>query len=391
MNASSPVKAQGKTTEHAPDFSQVHLRHVVRQYAPMIGGLEDFVRQLVAQQRGRFASIHVVTLDRLFIHPDQKLPARDTIDGVTVERIPFHGSTRYPFAPSVFSKLGNADLVHVHAVDFFFDALALTKPVHRRKLVATTHGGFFHTTQNSGLKKIWLNSMTRLSANLYDGIACCSDNDYQMFRPLAPSKVRLIENGVDLSKFSEASAETPRKRIVTIGRFSRNKRLDRVLDALQCLVRADAKWQLDIIGSASDLSAADLEQLAQERGISEHVHIHLALPDAAVRDVLSRCSLFASASEYEGFGLALIEAMSAGLIPVVHPNTAFRNLASRHPVVHQVDFSEPEKTAGMISHAMAGLERMPDLRTAAVASAEQHAWGSTIRHYDRLYGDVLGS
>jgi len=391
MNASPPVRNQGKPAETEQGFSDVRLLHVVRQYAPMIGGLEDFVRNLVARQQGRFASVRVLTLDRLFIDPDRRLPEDVIIDGIPVHRIPFYGSSRYPVAPAVFSCLGEADLVHVHAVDFFFDALALARPFHRRRLVATTHGGFFHTDHGAGFKKVWFNTMTRLSSRFYDGIACCSENDLEMFRKLAPSSARLIENGVDLSKFREASAETPKKRIATIGRFSRNKRLDRVLDALKCLVRADAEWQLDIIGTASDLTAADIEQLARDRGIPEHVHIHLGLPDPAVREALSRCSLFLSASEYEGFGLALIEALGAGLIPIVHPNTAFRALAARHPMVHQVDFAEPEKVAGMISHAMAELERVPGLRMSAVASAQQHAWSATIGHYDALYADALRS
>lgn len=391
MNASPPVRDKGKSAEPVHDFSNIRLLHVVRQYAPMVGGLEDFVRNLVARQKGRFASVQVLTLDRLFTHPDRRLPEDVIIDGIPVHRIPYYGSSRYPLAPAVFSSLGQSDLIHVHAVDFFFDALALAKPFHRRKLVATTHGGFFHTEQSVGFKKVWLNSMTRLSSRFYDGIACCSNNDLEMFRKLAPSRARLIENGVDLSKFHDASAFAPVKRLVTIGRFSANKRLDRTLDALQSLVRGDPTWQLDIIGSPSDLSATDLEELTAARGLTGHVHLHLGLSDAAVRDVLSRSSIFVSASEYEGFGIAMIEALSAGLMPVVQPNTAFRALAQRHPMVHLADFADPEQAAGTIAHVMAELERTPTLRMSAVVSAEQHAWSTTIGHYDELYMDALRS
>jgi alpha-1,3-mannosyltransferase len=389
MNASPPVQDQGKSAEPVQGFSNVRLLHVVRQYAPMVGGLEDFVRNLVARQKGRFASVRVLTLDRLFTHPDRHLPEDVIIDGIPVHRIPYYGSSRYPLAPRVFSSLGESDLIHVHAVDFFFDALALAKPFHRRKLVATTHGGFFHTEQSLGFKKVWLNTMTRLSSRSYDAIACCSNNDLEMFRKLAPSRARLIENGVDLSKFHDAAAPLPEKRLVTIGRFSANKRLDRTLDALHSLVRSDPAWQLDIIGSPSDLSAADLEELTAARDLKDHVHLHLGLSDAAVRDVLSRSSIFVSASEYEGFGIAMIEALSAGLMPVVQPNTAFRALAERHPMVHLADFAVPEQAAGTIAHVMAELERAPALRMSAVASAQQHAWSTTIGQYDELYVDAL--
>ncbi|WP_209011992.1 glycosyltransferase family 4 protein [Roseibium aggregatum] len=390
MNANPPMMTHVEGAEGLEDFRDVHLLHVVRQYAPMVGGLEDFVRNLVARQKGRFASVRVLTLDRLFIDPDRRLPEDVILDGIPVHRIPFYGSSRYPVAPAVFSSLGEAGLIHVHAVDFFFDALALTKPFHRRKLVATTHGGFFHTEQSRGLKKVWLNTMTRLSSRFYDGIACCSENDLAMFRRLAPSRTRLIENGVDLSKFHDASAPAPEKRIVTIGRFSANKRLDRTLDALQYLVRTDPAWQLDIIGSPSDLSVADLEDLTAARGLERHVHLHLGLSDEQVRDVLSASSIFVSASEYEGFGIALIEALSAGLIPVVQPNTAFRSLAERHPMVHLADFADPEQAAGTITHAMAELVRDPVTRQSAIVSAGQHGWTAAAAAYDALYRSVLG-
>jgi alpha-1,3-mannosyltransferase len=42
--------------------------------------------------------------------------------------------------------LRDADIVHVHAIDFFFDFLGWTKPLHGKKLVVSTHGGFFHTS-----------------------------------------------------------------------------------------------------------------------------------------------------------------------------------------------------------------------------------------------------
>ena len=86
---------------------------------------------------------------------DYVLPAARRIDGAEVVRIPFFGSTRYPLAPSVIKFIRDADVVHVHAIDFFFDYLAWTKPLHRRKLVVSTHGGFFHTPYAARLKQLY--------------------------------------------------------------------------------------------------------------------------------------------------------------------------------------------------------------------------------------------
>ena len=114
--------------------------HVVRQFAPSVGGLEDVVRELSKRQLEAGFAVRVITLDRGFrpreVSGAVSLKAYETIDGVEVIRIPYWGSQRYPIAPRVLRYIRTADLVHVHGIDFFFDFLALTKPLHRRRLAA---------------------------------------------------------------------------------------------------------------------------------------------------------------------------------------------------------------------------------------------------------------
>nr|WP_244314356.1 MULTISPECIES: glycosyltransferase family 4 protein [unclassified Pannonibacter] len=357
----------------------------------MIGGLEDFVRNLVGRQVGRFGSVRVVTLDRLFIEPDRQLPARDLIDGVEVWRIPFRGSPRYPIAPSVLGCLGGADIIHVHAVDFFFDVLAATSLTRRTPMVATTHGGFFHTAKFRRLKSAWFNTVTRATASRYRGIACCSESDLATFRQIAPSRVRLIENAADLDKFGDAAARRPARSLITIGRFSRNKRLDHLLDMMQVLTASDPAWHLHIAGSASDWSEADIRAMIAARDLHSAVTLHVGPSNADIRAVMGACSLFVSASEYEGFGIALIEALSAGLLPVVEPNAAFRSLSRKHDMVRLAGFADPAGAAAAVEAAHSALSERPEaLRQAAITSARQHGWETTARLYEDLYRDALG-
>lgn len=375
-----------------PQDGQLHLVHVVRQYRPSVGGLEDFVASLAARQKDRFASVKIVTCDRVFRGgTGGRLPAREIIDGIEVIRLPWHGSTRYPVTPGVFKAIAGAGLVHVHAIDFFFDALALAAPFHRRPLVATTHGGFFHSGTAGGLKTVWFNTLTRLSATAYRGIACCSQSDYERFAAIAPSKVRLIENGVDLSKLGDAGAKNPAKGIVSIGRLSHNKRIDRVLDAFAVLARRDPDWTLDIVGTPFDWSGKDVEVMIGERGLAGRARLHVGPDDAAMREIVGRASLFASASVYEGFGIALIEAMSAGLVPVVEPNAAFSAFARKHSEIALADFGEAEQAADALARAHTRLALDPQgARAAAIAVAQSYSWESTAERYAEFYREALG-
>ncbi|AWN49957.1 glycosyl transferase family 1 [Methylobacterium terrae] len=363
------------------------ILHVVRQFLPNRGGLEDFVANLAREQARLGHRVRVLTLDRLFSAPEMRLPARETLEGIAIERIPFYGSPRYPVAPAAFRHLGDADLVHVHAIDFFFDAFALTKPLHRRPMVATTHGGFFHTSAHSRLKKLWFEGPTRMSVRAYEAVVACSESDARLFQGIAPGSVSVIQNGVDLDKFAGAASPEPQPALLTIGRFAHNKRLDRLLATMRALNAQGPAWRLRIVGVPSDVSAEALSHEIDRMGLTGAVTLHTGLDAPAVRDLIGRSSLFVSASEYEGFGIALIEALSAGLVPVAHPNDAFAWLQGRHPSITLADFADPDAAAAAIRRAYDRLASSAILRGAEDLS--EYRWSGVAARYVAVYEAAL--
>ena len=376
--------------EGAVALSAPLIVHIVRQFLPNRGGLEDVVYNLARHSLDAGYRARVITLNSLFSDPGLSLPDHEMIDGIEVVRIPWHGSMRYPVAPAVLKHIGDADLVHVHAIDFFFDFLALTRPIHRKKMIVTTHGGFFHTQRFAAIKKIWFQTMTRFSASRYQSVVGCSQSDLDTFAKIAPRRSVMIENGSDTDKFAGASSSRPRKRIVTIGRFAVNKRLERLIDALAELCRRDPDWHLDIIGVPWDLSVSDLEMIIADRGLSGNAMLRVDLSNQEIRKYLGRASIFASASEYEGFGLVAIETMSAGLVPVLENNTAYRTLAGRHPDIRLSDFTRPETAASAIEAAYHALSDDPALRGRLVEAASTYSWSGAAKRYLELYRNALG-
>lgn len=365
--------------------------HVVRQFYPNRGGLEDVVMNLSTILLERGYRVRVITLDSLYTAPEVKLPAREMVKGIEVVRVPWHGSSRYPLAFGTFRHLADADLIHVHAIDFFFDALALGFVLHRRPMIATTHGGFFHTKRFALIKKLWFQTLTRLSTRFYRTVVCCSRSDTQLFSTIAPGRTLLIENGADTGKFRDCASTMPARRLVTIGRFSTNKGLDRLIDAMRALVSGDGRWHLDVVGVPGDISFGDLEGMIAARGLQGHVTIHCDLENAAIATLLKGCSLFVSASHYEGFGLVAVEAMSAGLLPVLHANEAFRLLAERHPQIELADFGDPAEAARAIERAYQALEAGGEtMRNDLITAAGDYSWSRVGDRYLDVYSAVIG-
>src|SRR3569832_1893115 len=184
------------------------VTHVVRQYYPSIGGMEDVVQSIAQHQMKRHGQLPViVTLDRLFRNADQPLAGEETINGIQVVRLPYRGTSRYPLCPGVLDLVHDTDVIHVHGIDFFFDFLAAMRPIHRRPMVASTHGGFFHTRFAATLKKAYFNTATRLSSVAYDRVVATSENDGRIFNAIVQSPKKIvIENGVNVEKYADQSA-----------------------------------------------------------------------------------------------------------------------------------------------------------------------------------------
>ena len=293
------------------------LVHVVRQYRPGIGGIEIFVEQLASAQRRGGHRVRIITLDRIFDDPGGvRLPARETINGVEIERIGFAGSKRYPLAASVLGRIGKPDLIHVHAVDFFADFLALTSLVHRRPMVLTTHGGFFHTQFAARLKRLYFATVTRASLSRYAAVIACSEEDCRQFAPIAGAKLALISNKVDLDKFA-GLANRSGSDLLYFGRIAPNKEIERLLHWFAGLTAIDPVRRLIVAGKPMGESIERLAAVTEQLGIGGRVEFYASPSDEILKALIRRSSIYACASSYEGFGLAAIEAASAGLYPVL--------------------------------------------------------------------------
>ncbi len=367
--------------------------HVVRQFHPGIGGLEAVVRALATEQVAAGHRVRVVTLDRLFnVACPQTLPAHERLDGIEIARIPYFGSQRYPLAPSVLRHITGADIVHVHAIDFFFDYLAWTKPLHGRRLVVSTHGGFFHTQFASRLKRLWFSTVTRASMTCYEGVAAVSASDFERFRKVRTQGIVCIENGANVSTFRAASAPMLRKSIVSVGRFAKNKRLDLLVQFMRVLRCHDPEWRLTIAGRPGDLKTEDVSALVAGAGLRDAIDVIDSPSDEAVRSLMRGSSFVASASDYEGFGVAAVEGMSAGLIPLLSDIPPFRRLVARTGMGIIVDYARPEAGARQLLQSFAGLaKRYKEQRAACMRAAAEFDWRHVSRDYAALYDAAMGA
>jgi glycosyltransferase involved in cell wall biosynthesis len=101
--------------------------------------------------------------------------------------------------------------------------------------------------------------------------------------------------------------------ILTVGRLLANERykgMDTLITALPRLLTNSPDLHLVIAGQGDDRPW--LEELAEQNGVSMHVHFLSGLSYAELAACYNACEIFALPSRAEGFGLVYLEAMACG-------------------------------------------------------------------------------
>ncbi|MBB2757134.1 UNVERIFIED_ORG: alpha-1,3-mannosyltransferase [Xanthomonas campestris] len=355
--------------------------------------MEEVVLNVARQHQATSAdTVEVVTLDRVFTDPGAQLAEQETYQGLPIRRIGYRGSSRYPLAPSVLSAIRSADLVHLHGIDFFYDYLALTKPLHGKPMVVSTHGGFFHTAYASRMKQLWFQTLTRTSALAYARVIATSENDGELFaKVVSPARLRVIENGVDVEKYAGKGAATPGRTMMYFGRWSVNKGLIETLELLQAVLQRDPQWRLIIAGREYDLNEADLRKAIAERGLQDKVQLSMSPSQEQLRSLMQQAQFFVCLSRHEGFGIAAVEAMSAGLIPILSDIPPFVRLASESGQGVIVNRDRIDAAADQVQALALQADVDFDTRRAAsMAYVSRYDWKHVVGRYVDEYHTALG-
>jgi len=365
------------------------ILQIARQYLPSTGGVESSVDGLshALQDAGHIVSI--VTLKKIF-GTGEVAPTKSVVNGLNVTRIGHWGSRRYPVAPSVLSHVNGSDLLHIHAVDFFVDFLNATRAFHRRPIVLSTHGGFFHTLRLAWVKTAYFRTITRQTLKHVAAVVCISDHDYEIFSSIvSKEKLHLVRNGVQMETYVNVKKTITPGLLVGIGRVSQNKGIERLIHAVAELRKTHSNVQLIWAGPDEEDRIAQLRNLAERAGVSNSVKFTGRVEITELERLLSRANLFVSGASYEGYGLSMIEAMSSGTVPVV-------TRVGIHPeVIHngKTGFIVDCDTVSLID----GLRVALNLEPSALANMGQQArelsaqctWRRAADEYLAIYDLVL--
>ncbi len=231
-------------------------------------------------------------------------------------------------------------------------------------------------------------------ASVVTTVSQFSKEDMVRFYRLPPERIHVVPEGVETALFrpicDEAALAAWRRQvlgedrpfILYVGKPTRRRNLPNLLRAFKRLKESDRlPHRLLFIGSnlpgtsfAADIDGLGLREDVVEIGYAAHEEIALAY---------NACSIFIYPSDYEGFGMPVLEAMACGAPVIALNNTAFPEFAGG--VADLLPDGRAETLYDGIRELLASPERRARMADAGPRRAAGYDWAVVTR----LYLDLL--
>jgi len=202
--------------------------------------------------------------------------------------------------------------------------------------------------------------------------------------PAARAKTVPVHNGVtprDRDDGDPVATLDDREFLLFVGAMNPRKNLRTLVESYRRYrTRADEPLDLTLAGPSRDVFVAgDLPQ-------TDGVHTLGFVPEAQLTWLYRNATAFVFPSLYEGFGLPILEAMSAGTPVITSDRGAMAEVAGNAALV--VDPENSEELADAIDRLTTGEELRARLATEGRSRATEFTWERAAEETMQVYRDV---
>lgn len=382
------------------------VAHVLLRFdAP--GGVETNVREVTRRLRAAGEQVEVFASD---LYDEGRWERRSdyapVVDGVPVHRFPVRkrlvpGLTM-PMMVGLIDALAEsgADVIHAHSHRYghVLEAAAVADRLDI-PLVVSTH---YHPADRRepplkrGLLRIQDVVFGVSAYRVARALVVQTDREAELVAEFAPrAKLRTIPPGIDLAAWSHPEGDRadglglPKEYFLFVGRVASNKGLPTLLEAL---ARLEPGVRRPLVLMGRDWGErARLESQAKALGVDGDVRFlgHVESP-SVYRGVIRGARALVLPSEWEAFGLVLLEAMAAGTPIVASAVGGVPDVLEGGRAGRLVPYGDPSALASALRSV---LEDAPETERRRVSARERVAgfdWSVTVDRHRALYREVAG-
>jgi glycogen(starch) synthase len=368
------------------------------------GGVEQNVREVAKGLATAGDYVRVFASD---LYAEDRWERRSdfapVVDGVSVHRFPVYkrlipGLTM-PLWVGLIPALAESGTEVIHAHSHRYGHVLQAAAVARRTgipLVVSTHYHPANRKEPTGKR-----ALLRLQDHLFGmtayriaaALVVETQLEAKLLAEFAPSaSIHAIPPGVDLTEWSHPEQDLPPKGLpdgflLYAGRIASNKGLDVLVQAIARTAESD-RPPLVLIGPDWG-ERARLEQLAASLGVGERLTFLGHLDRGAYRAVFRAASAFVLPSEWEAFGLVLLEAMAAGRPIVATAVGGVPEVLEQGRSGLLVPYGDVPALADGIASVLRDEDKRRDLVAAGEARVRELTWDRCVQRHRELYRAVI--
>ena len=278
----------------------------------------------------------------------------------------------------VIKRLNAADLVHTHLYPSIYIAYFTNTPT-----IVTEHNPHYRRRDIPFIK-----TLESIIYKKFKKIICISEGVKTKFLESIKadsSKAYVINNGVNLERFSQTakalSADAKVINIGMVGRFAPQKDIKTLLKLMTLL---DERFVLNLAGDGELRS--EYEAFTLSLGVSNKVKFLGQVND--IPNFLDSLDVYIQSSHWEGFGIAVVEAMAAGL-----PSFATNVKGLNNVVVEQglFEVGDAHTLAAKITMLVNDTNYYNEQSVAALKKAASFSIKNTAIEHTQIYKSVLNN
>lgn len=317
------------------------------------------------------------------------------LDGVKISYFPCALGRRIYRAPAMRRALAHhvlhVDLVHTHSV-FLWPPLMAARIAKSARVphIMSPRGMLVPdliAKKRRLLKSTWIRFFERRTIEQANAVHVTSELEANNLRQLGlkPRKVAVIANGIDLPNRFNPRVELGNPYLLSLGRISWKKGIDRLIDAMQYIQDVE----LVIAGNDEERLQPELEKRVADYGLTTRVRFAGEVHGEIKWSLISGASVFVLPSHNENFGIAVLEAMACGVPVVVTPQVGLASIVENNGA-GIVTSGDPITLASSVSTLMGDGELRRSMGLAGRAAAENmFSWEAIAKQIEALYYAVI--
>ncbi|HEY5134224.1 MAG TPA: glycosyltransferase family 4 protein [Candidatus Nanopelagicales bacterium] len=311
----------------------MRIVHISDCYPPRLGGIETQVRALAVRQAAAGHDVHVITATPT----DTLRNGSEVLDGVVVHRTTARMPADIPVHPRVNAVIrelladggaaAGADAVHVHGgvvSPFAYPGARVARQLGLPTVV-TIHGVWGGVFSPAARLADLVTGWSRWGVVLTAVSDAAADPIRRIVGPIVP--VTLVPNGIDVDawRIPHVVGDPDEVRLVAVMRLAPRKRTMPLVSMVQeaaSLLPAGRRLRLTIVGDGP--MAAQVRRHIERHGLTYGpcvVDLAGRLAPDQVRATLAASDVFVAPAKMESFGIAALEARTAGLPVLAYAET----------------------------------------------------------------------